>query len=49
MEHAGSLKDFEIMRKLGEGAFGQVFMVKRKLDGQIYAMKKVKIVTMKDK
>jgi len=27
-----SLKDFEILKKLGEGAFGQVYQVKRKLD-----------------
>ena len=31
------------MTKLGEGAFGQVFKVKRKIDSQIYAMKKVRI------
>ena len=35
------LKDFQILQKLGEGAFGQVFKVKRKIDSQIYAMKKV--------
>ena len=37
------------MRKLGEGAFGQVFMVKRKQDGMLYALKKVKLGAMKDK
>ena len=29
------------MNKLGEGAFGQVFKVKRKADGKEYALKKV--------
>ncbi len=29
------------MCKLGEGAFGQVFKVKRKADGKQYALKKV--------
>ncbi len=32
-----------MLNKLGEGAFGQVFKVKRKIDGQVYAMKKVTI------
>ena len=27
-----SLKDFETINKLGEGSFGQVFKVRRKLD-----------------
>lgn len=36
-----NLKDFEVISPLGEGAFGQVFKVKRKADGQIYALKKV--------
>lgn len=49
MEQTGSLKDFEMMKKLGEGAFGQVYMVKRKRDGQTYAMKKVKLISLKDK
>ena len=38
-----------MMKKLGEGAFGQVFMVKRKRDSQTYAMKKVKLISLKDK
>lgn len=28
------LKDFDVLNKLGEGAFGQVFKVKRKKDGK---------------
>ena len=36
-----SLKDFEVVAKLGEGAFAEVFKVKRKEDGLYYAMKKV--------
>ena len=38
-----SLKDFEIIKELGKGAFGCVWIVKRKEDGQRYAMKRVKI------
>lgn len=41
MEKTTTLKDFDVLNKLGEGAFGQVFKVKRKVDGQVYAMKKV--------
>jgi serine/threonine protein kinase len=35
------LRDFEVLAKIGEGAYGQVFKVKRKVDGLIYAIKKV--------
>ena len=28
------LRHFEVLGKLGEGAFGQVFKVKRKVDGK---------------
>lgn len=38
-----SLNDFEIIRKLGEGAFSIVYKVHRKSDGQAYALKKVKL------
>lgn len=43
------MKDFEILSKLGEGAFGVVFKVKRREDGEEYALKKVKIGSMKEK
>ena len=35
--------DFEILQKLGEGAFGKVFKVCSKLNNKIYAMKKLNI------
>jgi NIMA (never in mitosis gene a)-related kinase len=38
-----SLKDFDYVKELGKGAFGSVSLVRRKADGNIYAMKKVKI------
>ena len=38
-----SLENFDIIRRLGEGAFSSVFKVNRKSDGQCYAMKKVKL------
>jgi hypothetical protein len=36
-----SLKDFEFLSKIGDGAFAEVFKVKRKEDSEIYALKKV--------
>ena len=46
-----SLNNFEIIRKLGEGAFSCVYKVHRKSDGQTYALKKVKLgnLNMKEK
>jgi len=35
-------KSFEIMKILGAGAFGKVYMVKKKLDEKVYAMKALK-------
>lgn len=37
-----SISQFEVLGKLGEGAFATVFKVRRKSDNEIYAMKKVK-------
>ena len=37
------VEDFEIIKKLGEGTFSNVYKVKRKIDGQEYAMKKIKM------
>jgi NIMA (never in mitosis gene a)-related kinase len=37
------INDFLILKKLGDGSFSTVHSVKRISDGQIYAMKKVKM------
>lgn len=37
------------MKLLGEGAFGQVYLVKRKQDNKTYALKKVRMIGMKEK
>jgi NIMA (never in mitosis gene a)-related kinase len=44
-----SLKDFELGKELGKGAFGAVSIVKRKADGESYAMKRVKIQQLGNK
>ena len=44
-----SLHDFEELQKLGEGAFSQVFRVRRRADGETYALKKVKLMGLKEK
>jgi len=44
-----SIRDFEIGKELGKGAFGSVFIVKRKEDTKIYAMKRVKISQLNTK
>lgn len=44
-----NLKDFEILNKLGEGSFSTVYRVKRNKDGEIYALKKIKILKLKEK
>lgn len=33
------LKDFDVLRKIGSGSFGQVFMIKSKFSKKIYAVK----------
>lgn len=48
-EKGTSLKDFQIIKKLGEGSFGVVFQVKRHADGLIYALKKVRLTNMPQK
>lgn len=44
-----SESDFKVIRKLGQGSFGAVYEVKRLLNSQLYAMKKVKLMDMKEK
>ena len=43
------LEDFELLEELGKGAFGVVRKCKRKVDGQIYAIKQVRIDKLKEK
>lgn len=44
-----SLKDFEYLKEIGKGAFATVCLVKRKSDGIMYAMKRVKISSLSSK
>ena len=43
------MDNFEIITKLGEGAYSTVYKVKRKIDNQIYALKKVKLANLTEK
>ena len=44
-----SLKDFEILSKLGDGAYSSVYKVRRLSDGQVYALKRVKMGSLSAK
>ena len=44
-----SLSNFEILSKLGDGAYSIVYKVKRIIDGNIYALKKVKMQNLNKK
>ena len=44
-----SLNDFEIIRELGKGVFGVVYLATRKEDNNIYAIKQVKFTDLKQK
>lgn len=43
------LREFNFLRKLGEGSFGNVYLVRRISDSQLYALKKVKITNLNEK
>ena len=43
------MENFEIICKLGSGRFSKVYKVRRKLDNQIYALKKVQILNLSEK
>ena len=38
-----------MVKKIGEGAFGQVYQVRRHQDKETYALKKVRMSGMKEK
>ena len=42
------MQNFEIINKLGDGAYSEVFKVRRKIDSKIYALKKVKLKNLKE-
>lgn len=42
-------KDFQIIKKLGEGSFSKVFLVKRLKDKKVYAMKTIKMKNISEK
>jgi len=43
------MNNFQILSKLGEGAYSVVYKVKRLIDNNIYALKKVKLLNLSDK
>jgi NIMA (never in mitosis gene a)-related kinase 1/4/5 len=44
-----SLANFQITSKLGEGAYSSVYKVKRLTDGNVYALKKVRMINLSEK
>ena len=43
------MDDFKIISKLGEGAYSTVYKVKRIVDNNIYALKKLKLLNLSEK
>jgi len=46
---SSTLESFEFLQKLGAGSFGSVYKVRRPMDGQVYALKKVDLKALKPK
>ena len=44
-----SVNDFQIIEKLGEGAYSTVYKAKRLNDSCVYALKKVRMLDLSDK
>ena len=45
---AGKLGDFQVIKKLGDGAYSSVYKVKRVDDNEFYALKKVKMMSLSE-
>ncbi len=43
------MNDFQILSKLGEGAYSIVHKARRLVDGNIYALKRVKLLNLSEK
>lgn len=43
------MQNFKLLGRLGEGAYSQVYKVKRIEDGVVYALKRVKLKNLKEK
>ena len=43
------MENFEIISKIGDGSYSTVYKVKRKIDEEIYALKKVKLMNLSEK
>lgn len=46
---SSTVSDFEVISRLGEGAYSSVYKVKRISDGQLYALKKVRLMNLSEK
>lgn len=44
-----SLSEFTVLEKIGDGAYSDVFRVRRIADRKVYALKKVKLGKLKEK
>ena len=44
-----AMENFEIIKDIENGSFGVVFLVKRKLDSKIYALKRVNLTNLSSK
>jgi len=43
------MNDFQVLSKLGEGAYSIVYKTIRNVDDKVYALKKVKLLNLSDK
>ena len=48
IKERGEFDDYQEIKLLGEGGFGKVYLVSRRSDGMLFAMKMIKIRHMSD-